>query len=322
MEFWRSSLESLVVKKKLLILGGQGFIGSHLVALALQKKYQVTVLSVKKEGFSISIPGVEQVEIVTADATNSKDLQAVLKKKSFHYVINCAGYIDHKLYKNGGRQLVDQHFTLVMNLVEYLNRESLESFIQIGSSDEYGNLPSPQIENSRESPISPYSFGKVAATHFLQMLHRTENFPVVIVRIFLTYGPGQDNRRFLPQIIQGCLQNESFSTSEGEQVRDFCYISDITEGIFQVLETPAAKGQIINLASGKSISIRTIIDTICKMIGKGNPEYGKIPYRSGENMELYANIEKAYKLLGWVPTTSLEDGVKKTIHYYQQQLEE
>lgn len=63
--------------------------------------------------------------------------------------------------------------------------------------------------------------GKVAATHFLQMLYRTENFPATILRLFLTYGPGQDGRRFLPQVITGCLEGRSFPASEGKQLRDF-----------------------------------------------------------------------------------------------------
>ncbi len=308
--------------KKLLILGGQGFIGSHLVASALQKKYQVTVLSLRQKGFSIPIPRAEHIEILTANATRTKELQQALQDKSFNYVINCSGYIDHTLYKDGGRSVIDQHFTVLMNLVECLNRETLEGFVQIGSSDEYGNTPAPQVESQQESPISPYSLGKVAATHFLQMLHRTESFPAVIVRIFLTYGPGQDNRRFLPQIIQGCLQDKSFPTSAGEQLRDFCYIHDIAEGVFKALEAPKAKGEIVNLASGKGVSIRSMIEAICRMTKKGKPEFGKISYRTGENMALYANIEKAQKLLGWYPVISIEEGLKNTIRYYQQQLKE
>ena len=70
-------------------------------------------------------------------------------------------------------------------------------FVQIGSSDEYGNIKAPQHEESREHPISPYSIGKLASTQFLQMLHRTEGFPAVILRPFLIYGPGQDNKRFI-----------------------------------------------------------------------------------------------------------------------------
>jgi len=89
------------------------------------------------------------------------------------------------LYSEGGRKHLEEHFTSLKNLIEILPRDHLKAFIQIGSSDEYGNAPAPQHEGLRESPISPYSIGKVAATHFLQMLHRTENFPATILRLFL-----------------------------------------------------------------------------------------------------------------------------------------
>ena len=81
--------------------------------------------------------------------------------------------------------------------------------------------PPPQCEELREQPISPYSLAKVASTHFLQMLQRTEGFPAVVLRLFLTYGPHQDNRRFLPQIIQACLRDDEFAVSDGHQLRDF-----------------------------------------------------------------------------------------------------
>ncbi len=308
------------MRKELLIVGGNGFIGSHLTELALEKGYRTTVITLNQKPFSIPIAATDQIQILHIDATNLKNLKKAFQDRAFHYVVNAAGFIDHTLYKDGGRQLIDQHFTVVMNLVECLSRKGLEGFLQIGSSDEYGNLPAPQLESSREAPISPYSLGKVAATHFLQMLHNTEQFPASIVRVFLTYGPGQNNQRFLPQVIQGCLQGRSFPVSQGEQLRDFCYIKDIVAGIFQVLENPATRGEVINLASGKGITIRKVIETVCQLIGKGNPLFGEIPYRPKENMCLYANVEKAYQLSGWEPETSLENGLRETIQYYQEQL--
>ncbi len=307
------------MEKTILILGGQGFIGSHLVALALTKKYRVTVLSLTKKVFPLSLPNDASLEHLIVNATVLDDLKHALDGNKFHYVINCSGYIDHSLYKDGGRRLIDQHFTTVLNLIECLDRGHLEGFAQIGSSDEYGNLPAPQSEDYRETPIAPYSFGKAATTHFLQMLSRTEAFPAIILRLFLVYGPAQNRQRFLPQIIQGCLEDQAFPTSAGEQLRDFCYVGDIARGIFKALKSPQAHGEVINLASGNGISIRKMIETTQEMIGSGHPKFGEFPYRPGENMALYACIEKAKRLLNWKPQISLEQGLQKTIRYYQEQ---
>ncbi len=308
--------------KRILILGAHGFIGNHLVCKALQQGYQVTAVSLHNTEFALPLPENAACTSLLVDMTQRELVQSFLKDRSFHYVINGSGYIQHTLYQNGGRALIDQHFSTLLNLVECLDRDILEGFVQIGSSDEYGNLPAPQSEASREAPISPYSLGKVASTQFLQMLHRTEAFPATIVRLFLAYGPGQNNQRFLPQIIQGCLADKVFPTSAGEQLRDFCYVEDLVDGILSALTTPQAHGEVINLASGTGVSIRSMIETVCHVIGRGRPQFGEIPYRPGENMRLYADIAKAKAELGWQPHTSIEHGLRKTIEYYQQQSNE
>ena len=188
--------------------------------------------------------------------------------------------------------------------------------MQIGSSDEYGNATAPQNEKLREDPISPYSLGKVASTHFLQMLHKTEAFPCVVLRLFLTYGPGQNEERFLPHIIMGCLNDRSFPTSPGDQLRDFCYVDDVVRAIFVVLENDSVNGEVFNIASGQPLSIRSLIECVRDLIGKGEPCFGEVPYRPAENMCLYADIQKAKELLQWEAAHKLEDGLNKTIAWY------
>jgi nucleoside-diphosphate-sugar epimerase len=151
------------------------------------------------------------------------------------------------------------------------------------------------------------------------MLYRTEGIPVITLRLFLIYGPGQDNRRFLPQIISGCLEGRSFPTSKGEQLRDFCYVQDMIAAVFSAFSSPIARGEVINVASGQPVSIRQMIETVRHLIGQGEPRYGEIAYRPGENMELYADISKAKALLGWAPKISLETGLAKIIQWIRGQ---
>ena len=148
------------------------------------------------------------------------------------------------------------------------------------------------------------------------MLNRTENFPSVIIRLFLTYGPCQDSSRFLPQIIRGCLDDTVFPTSRGDQLRDFCYVDDTVRAILQALTQPEIEGNIFNVASGKAVSIRTVIEKVCELTGYGNPQYGEVSHRNGENISLYANISKAKNILKWESSTSLDTGLKKTIDWF------
>jgi len=169
----------------------------------------------------------------------------------------------------------------------------------------------------RERPISPYSLAKTAAAHFIQMLYNTEGFPGTVLRFFLVYGVGQDEQRFLPQIIKGCLNNDEFKTSEGNQLRDFCYIDDIIDAMIKAVVSPFSKGRIINIASGNPISIKEMIQKIVRLTRGGKPLWGTHPYRKGENMELYADITLAKSLLDWEPKTGLDVGLQKTIEYYR-----
>ena len=131
------------------------------------------------------------------------------------------------------------------NLIEALGQSPLRGFVQVGSSDEYGNVPAPQREDMREAPFSPYSAAKAGASHFVQALARTEGFPGSVVRFFLVYGPGQDQRRFLPQIIRGALADAAFPTSLGGQLRDFLYIDDASQARSRPwLPKPGAKCSI------------------------------------------------------------------------------
>ena len=272
------------MKSELLITGGTGFIGRNLAMDAVERGYKTTVLSLHSPESKNKIIGVDYLQ---ADLTDLAQLQNILSSKVFDYVVNLSGYIEHSHFRKGGLKVIHNHFIGVQNLLQSIDWPALQCFVQIGSSDEYGNLPAPQHEGMRESPISPYSLGKVSATQLLQMLYRTEGFPSIILRPFLVYGPSQDNARFLPQIIQGCLSDALFPASEGRQLRDFCYVKDVTRAILMSLENGKILGEVIN-----------------------------IPYRSKENMELYADISKAKEILGWSPEVSFDEGIEQTIQHF------
>lgn len=300
-------------KDKLLIVGGTGFIGKSLAKSAIAKGYDVVVLSLNPPS---EIERLGDVEYIQADITNIDSLS----KKSIvdiEYVVNLSGYINHSKFLDNGDKTIDVHFGGVKNLLQVLNWNKLKRFVQIGSSDEYGSASAPQHESLREHPISSYAVGKAASTQLLQMLARTENFPAVILRLFLVYGPGQDGSRFLPQIVKGCLADKEFGVSSGGQLRDFCYIDDVSDGILRALNSDNVNGEVINLASGEPVSIRTMIANVQACIGKGSPMFGQVAYRVGENMELYADTSKARILLNWSPKTTIQNGIKKTVDYYR-----
>jgi nucleoside-diphosphate-sugar epimerase len=298
-------------KTKLLIAGGTGFIGLNVAKQALKEGYRVTLLSKKK---SQVLKKLKNVEYINVDIRNKKKLFSKLKNKSFNYVINLSGYINHSNQFEGGTGTFNTHFDGGVNLIDCLNRKKLLSFIQIGSSDEYGSNSSPQKESQREDPISLYSCAKVNLTHLLQMMYKTQNFPVTILRLFLVYGPGQKKNRFIPYVIEGCIKKGQFPVSSGTQLKDFCYIDDVVKAILLSLKNKKCLGEVINIASGKKIYIKKVVNLIVSKIGLGNPIFGKTKLRKLENTKLYADISKAKKLLKWKPVVGLNEGLDLTIN--------
>ncbi len=183
------------MSERLLIVGGTGFIGSHLAARAVKGGFNTVSLSLNPPSKERRVDGVNYI---AADVSNYLELKDKLQKETFNYVVNLSGYIDHSSFLDGGSQTIDAHFGGVQNLVNVIDWGKLKRFVQVGSSDEYGSNPAPQNEDMSSNPISPYSFSKSASIQLLKMLHRTESFPATMLRLFLVYGPGQDNQRFLP----------------------------------------------------------------------------------------------------------------------------
>ena len=118
----------------------------------------------------------------------------------------------------------------------------------------------------------------------------------------------------MPQIIKGCFDNKKFPVSGGDQIRDFCYVDDVVNAIFLALASKKSNGEIFNIGSGKPIKMKQVIKQVCRIIGQGKPQFGKIKYRKDENMKVYPNIKKALIKLKWAPKINLDRGIKIVIN--------
>ena len=300
-------------KKSILIIGGTGFIGTNLTKKVLKLGWDVTCLSlIKKNNYLVH----KNLKYIYCDFTKNISLKRKLNK-SFDYVVNLGGYIDHSKFFKKGKSIINAHFFSTINIILSLNRKNLKRYLHIGTCDEYGRNISPIKETFREDPISSYALGKLASIKLLVMLNKTENFPCTILRIFLAYGPHQKNDRLIPQVINGCLKKKMFPVSRGTQQRDFCYIDDIVNAILLSLKKKKAIGQVFNVGSGKPVTVKFIIKKISKIIKYGNPQFNKIPFRKNENLKLYSSITKIKKFLGWKPKVNLDQGLKRTINFYR-----
>ena len=296
--------------KKILVIGGTGFIGFHVIKEALKRKWKVTSISLTKPNGNRR---QKKVKYIILNLTNLKKLKKKINE-NYDFVVNAAGY--NKI-TSLNESLFDSHFLGLLNLLKVLKTKKLKKFIQIGSSAEYGKATSPQRENAICLPKTSYAMAKLACTNFLQNYHRNNNFPVTILRFFLVYGPNQGKNRVLPEVIDACLRNKKFATTLGHQKCDFCFIDDAIEAIFKTLFTSKSNGEVINIGYGKPLKIKDSINLVCKLIGKGQPLFGKLNYKKGTNMKLYPDIRKAKKIIGWTPKINFFHGIKKTIATYK-----
>lgn len=297
-------------KRKILIVGGTGFIGNHLVKFLKSKKYNITSISTKPPKKNKKIKGVKYIYLNIEKINQLKKI-----KNNFNDVINLSGYVDH----SDSKKTYNTHFKGCKNLYEMFSNAKINKFVQIGSSLEYGSLPSPHKEDMKTKLKlkSVYSRSKLLSTNFLIKKYKKNKFPAVIVRPYQVYGPGENENRLVPYVIKNCLMNRIFNCSEGSQSRDFLYVDDFIRAIYRILKKKNLEGEIINIGFGSPIKVKKIISKIQNMIKIGTPVYGKIELRPDESKEFYPLIRKARKVLKWKPQTSLSTGLKKTINYFK-----
>lgn len=296
------------MREKILVVGGTGFIGYHVLKNLSLKKYSLYSLSKNKPK---SDRKVKNVKYIFCDIINKKDLKKRLSK-NFDHVVNLSGYIDHSKKKENDLY----HYVGSKNLIDIFKLKEIQTFIQIGSSLEYGDLKSPQEEIRKCNPKSWYGSSKLKASKYLEKINNEYKIPYIILRPYQVYGPKQKLNRLIPQTIDSCLKNKSFKCTSGIQKRDFIYIKDFVDLIKKILQLKRIRCEIFNVGSGKPIYVKDVIKKIKTITNSGNPKLGSIKMRKDEIINLYPSIKKVQKYFNWKPKITLNDGLEKTIKSY------
>lgn len=299
------------MKKKILVIGGTGFIGSNLLKRLISYDYNLFSISVNLPSKKKKLKRVKYIQL---DITKKAEFKK-LKNLKFDVVINLGGYVDH----SNLRKTFESHFEGAKNIIRYFNNRDLKLLIQAGSSLEYGNVSSPQKENSICKPNSNYGLAKYKTTEFLKK-YKSRKFCYIVLRMYQIYGPQQDTSRLIPYVIKSCLSKTFFKCTSGEQLRDFLYIDDLVNLFVKIINSKKLDNEIYNVGSGKIVSVKHIINSIHKNIKKGKPLFGKISMRKDETLKLYPNIKKVKKIFDWTPKISLNNGLKKTILFYKKNI--
>lgn len=304
--------------RRVLVTGAEGFIGSHLVKRLLQEGALVHAL-VRKGSSRWRIEGcLDRLAVAETDITDPASLRSIVSPLKPQVVFHLAALVDVSRSWELIAPLAQTNIMGTIHLLSAVKESPLDAFIHTSSSEEYGDAHAPIPETRRESPISPYSFSKLASTHFCQMAARTFDLPVTVLRLFPVYGPFQEGSMFIPSAIRDLVLKGAFKMSRGEQIREFTYVDDVVDAYLKVASCPEARGELLNVGNGVPCRLQDVIGIIRKLLGgETTVEVGAIPYRKGEGGEIFCSNLRVRQLTGWSPSVSLEEGLRVTVEWYK-----
>lgn len=292
------------------LIGGSGFIGKNLVRY-LNQNYEICIYDK-----SIDIDFFSQypsVRTYTIDLISDSIEQNI---KSPEYIINLASIVTAERDISLFDELISSNLKVLLNIYNrFKDDKTLKLFIQFGSSEEYGSECSPFEESMREYPNSPYALVKQLTTNTAMMLHANYGFPAMVVRPGNLFGLMQSKNKFIPYIIEQLKKGLPLNVSPCEQKRDFIYVDDFSFVIKQLLYNYCrCIGKIVNVSSGESFSLKEIIENCRSHINSSSiVNYGALPYRENEIMDLRCDISLLSEIIGEKISFNIKDRLKELI---------
>jgi UDP-glucose 4-epimerase len=306
------TLSSQFFGQKILVTGGSGFIGSHLCRRLRRDGAEVHAISRAQHASDGN--GLYWWQVDLAEAEEIQKLVRTIKPDViFHLASHVAGARELDLVIPTFRS----NLMSTVNLLTAISEMGCRRIVLAGSMEE------PELESAQAIPSSPYAAAKWASSAYARMFHALYQLPVVILRVFMVYGPGQwDVRKLIPYVILSLLRGEAPKLTSGERQIDWVYVEDVIEGLLAAARSPHVEGYTIDIGSGELVPIQTIVEhLVCLINPQIQPLFGTVPNRPLEQIRV-ANTENAAALMGWEPVTSLEDGLKRTVDWYAQRLRE
>lgn len=310
-------------QSRALVTGATGFIGSHLVRRLLADGVEVhAVTSAVSSVYPVRLADIRhQIDLHEASVADRGAMECLAEAVRPSHVFHLGAYT----HVGKSWQRVDECIQVnvqgTVNLLQALEGTGYTRFVNMGTSEIYGDIESPFREDKSVRPVSPYASSKYAAETFCRLFHEGRGWPIVMVRPFNAFGPAQTADRVIPEVIVRALRGEDLRMTQGRQTREFNYVEDLVDGLVRAATTPGIDGELINLGCGEDISIRDVATLVLDLMG--NPvkaHLGALPDRPTEIWTMRSDSTKALELLDWKPQHSLTDGLEKTIAWYRAEI--
>lgn len=304
----------------ILITGGAGFIGSHLVRHALEKGWQVTVLDNLSTGLKGNLPTDEKLTFIEADV-NSENMENTVQRGRFDAIVHLAGQTTVGSSIDDPLNDAQQNVVNTVRLLEAARKNNVKRVVFSSTAAAYGNVSESELpirESRNLEPMSFYGLSKITVEKYLAMYHQIFGLEYVVLRFANVYGERQGDGGeggvisiFAKRIAAG---QDITIFGDGEQTRDFVYAGDIADGIIAALTTSQINTEY-NLSTQTEVSLRELVSLLSKVAGNRIiPKYG--PERPGDIYKSMLSNGRAQLGLEWAPKISIEEGLQRTYQYF------
>lgn len=310
--------------KRVVVTGGAGFLGSHVVRELLAGKNQVVVLddfSNGKRAHLRELEGNPGLRVQEGDITVAGDVKEAFEGAEMVIHLAVLGLRQSiKEPRRVNEVIVDG----TMTCLDVAVANKVKLFLNCSSSEAYGSaVYVPMDEKHPLNPETPYAAAKVAQDKYVESYGRTYGLPWVTIRPFNMYGPNSHWQGYrgelIPKMIVRAMNGQPLVIfGEGNQTRDFIYVEDAARAVVRVADTPACLGETINFSSAREVSVRRIAELICQNLDLDpGTMIQKQPPRPGDVMRHLGDNTKFRKLLGFAPEVRIEEGIPRTIDWFR-----
>ena len=313
-------------QKTVLVTGGAGFISSnfvrHLLTATPHKVVSVDALTYAGNMENLAdVMTHERLNFVHGDIRDPELVAEIVA--DVDVIVNAAAESHvEKSIEEGASEFVTTNVEGTQILLDAIRRTPVERFILFSSSEVYGTAErAPMDEDHALNPRSPYAATKAGADRLAYSYWVTYELPIVIVRPFNNYGPYQHPEKVVPRFITQAIRNEPLTVhGDGHASRDWVFVEDVAQAIDAVIaaDIGSIAGEVINLATGRDISVAQIADLVLERLEKPASLKVHTPERPGQVDRHIGSVDKAERLLGWRAATSFEQGLDRTIGWYDE----
>jgi UDP-glucose 4-epimerase len=297
-------------KENVLVTGASGFIGSHLCAELI--RMGAIVHGISRKSRSNRDDGIRWWY---GDLVDSVEVEKMVQAIKPGYVFHLASHVVGARTLEQVLPTFSANLQSAVNLLTALTECGCRKIVMVGSQEE------PDRQDVEDIPSSPYAAAKWSASAYARMFHALYGTPVSIARVYMVYGPGQqDLSKLIPYVTIQLLKDEVPGLSSGTRPIDWIYVADVVSGLLSIATSEDTNGQTIEIGSGGLISIKDIVMRLAAVVGsKAAPSFGSVADRPMEQIRK-ADVQITYDQIGWKPKTSLEDGLRKTVDWYRELL--